>query len=228
MITFEAWPKISRLSRANTTITEKIDGTNGAVIIQPVDIESPMFIADTPSKVIQFGDDWFEVAAQSRKRIIEPGDDNYGFARWVWDNAKELADLLGVGRHFGEWWGQGIQRGYGMDRKVFSLFNYHRFSKIAQERHDWRNRANTINMSTVPLLDVGKFSDVSIKKAIDSLRENGSFASAEWGSNFPKPEGVVIYHSELKGSLKAFLENDDVPKSSVGRWQMNDIPLEVR
>lgn len=219
MITFEAWPKTPRLNRDNTTITEKIDGTNAAVIIQKMD-----FLDIWGKDVRDYGavawvpgvDDhqWvYLVGAQSRKRLLSRSSDNYGFAHWVLDNASELVALLGVGRHFGEWWGQGIQRRYGMNHKVFSLFNYHRFSKLAQEWHDWRNRAKAIYMTVVPLLGVGKFSDILIQDTLDDLRWGGSVATAEWGVQFDRPEGIIIRHAELGGNMKVLLENDDVPKS---------------
>ncbi|MCJ7726507.1 MAG: hypothetical protein MUP76_09000, partial [Acidimicrobiia bacterium] len=49
-------------------------------------------------------------------RWITPEVDNYGFARWVKDHEEELRTGLGAGLHFGEWWGQGIQRRYGQGR----------------------------------------------------------------------------------------------------------------
>ena len=67
------------------------------------------------------------VYAQSRTRILTPDFDNFGFARWVSENDLLLAKL-GRGLHFGEWWGRGIQRGYGLEGKRFSLFNTHRWA----------------------------------------------------------------------------------------------------
>lgn len=51
----------------------------------------------------------------SRTRWITPEDDNYGFAKWANENKEELLKL-GIGQHFGEWWGSGIQRGYNLQR----------------------------------------------------------------------------------------------------------------
>jgi hypothetical protein len=96
---FQGYPKIPRHYRESFTITEKIDGTNGCVVIT------------------EHG----EVFAQSRSRFITPDDDNMGFAQWVYENKEELL-LLGPGYHYGEWWGQGIQRRYFENHKVFSLF----------------------------------------------------------------------------------------------------------
>jgi hypothetical protein len=67
---------------------------------------------------------------RSRSRWITPDDDNFGFAAWVEANRDELL-TLGPGRHFGEWWGSGIQRGYGLPKgeKRFSLFNVSRWGE---------------------------------------------------------------------------------------------------
>lgn len=97
---FKKWPKTPRLTSDTFTITEKIDGTNACVV------------------VLEDG----EVLAQSRTRIITPEDDNFGFAAWVDDNKYELLKL-GPGHHYGEWWGQGIQRNYGLKERRLSLFS---------------------------------------------------------------------------------------------------------
>src|SRR3990167_9351566 len=103
MIEFRPFSKIARLSR-EIVITEKIDGTNG---------------------VIAIGDDG-EFAVGSRSRWITPDADNFGFAKWAYTHEAELREL-GAGFHYGEWWGQGIQRGYGLKEKRFSLFNVKRW-----------------------------------------------------------------------------------------------------
>src|SRR5690242_15477805 len=106
-IEFEAFPKIPRLRR-DMVVTEKIDGTNAAIGIKPAGTfnfeegPDPAIIA-----CVGVGDDDYVVYAQSRKRLITPDADNYGFARWVVDNAQTLALDLGPGLHFGEWWGHG-------------------------------------------------------------------------------------------------------------------------
>lgn len=103
---FEAFPSISRLSRS-FTVTEKIDGTNAQV------------------HVSEDG----TVCAGSRSRWITPEADNFGFAAWVKAHEDELRNGLGVGSHFGEWWGAGIQRRYGLAEKRFSLFNVARWGE---------------------------------------------------------------------------------------------------
>src|SRR5258708_1600570 len=103
--TFHEFPKIARLSR-DCIITEKIDGTNAQVV------------------VLEDG----RVLAGSRSRFLTKETDNFGFHLWVTQHEDELRGL-GPGRHYGEWWGSGIQRGYGLRKgeKRFSLFNVSRW-----------------------------------------------------------------------------------------------------
>ncbi len=115
---FVGWPKISRLNR-DVCITEKIDGTNAAIgIIENAPAAEGMPAVNT-----------YTVYAQSRTRIITPENDNMGFARWVEKNKEVLIKTLGPGLHFGEWWGCGIQRGYDLSERRFSLFNVKRWEK---------------------------------------------------------------------------------------------------
>jgi hypothetical protein len=167
---FKEFEKISRLKR-NVVITEKIDGTNACVVISPEGI----------------------VSAQSRSKVITPDDDNYGFARWVEDNAEQLAGL-GEGYHFGEWWGAGIQRRYGMDRKVFSLFNCGRWHA---------DNPPPPCCSVVPIIAQGHLTDAD--KALEDLNANGSRAAP----GFMKPEGIIVYHSAARMYFKMTIEKDD-------------------
>ena len=111
---FKAWPKIPRLENEVYHITEKIDGTNAAIIIKPLE----KFVDALPI----WYNDVYAIGAQSRTRLITPEDDNFGFAKWVKDNAEQLIADLGVGYHYGEWWGNGIQRGYGLEERRFSFY----------------------------------------------------------------------------------------------------------
>jgi hypothetical protein len=187
VIEFKEWPKIPRLNK-NIVVTEKIDGTNACVV------------------VTEDG----QVAAQSRTRIITPDNDNYGFAKWVEANASDLR-RLGPGYHYGEWWGQGIQRRYGLEEKRFSLFNIGRWADV----HGTNGPAYPSGQQfapeccyVVPVLVRGSRPDV-IDIALNSLRAFGSVASL----NYMKPEGVCVF---LNGHYyKVLLENDDIPKSTV-------------
>ena len=164
MITFEAFPKLPRLHK-NVTITEKIDGTNAQIIIT------------------EDGD----IGAASRTRLITPQDDNFGFAKWVEGNKDELLKL-GPGRHFGEWWGLGIQRGYGLKEKRFSLFNSYR----------WTREKPPECCSVVPILYEGVYDDEAVRFAWFDLRDYGSKAAP----GFMDPEGLVMWHDAAKSYFK--------------------------
>jgi len=193
---FEAFPKIPRLNR-NMTITEKIDGTNACVIITECHPGEYDAYAHPTSDLR-----WL-LGAQSRKRLINPTDDNMGFARWVWEHADSLAEDLGPGRHFGEWWGLGIQRGYGLDHKRFSLFNTKRWA--AADGH-----FTTPNLHVVPVLDEYAFSTERIDDCVKALGDGGSCAAP----GFPDPEGVVVYHHASGTMAKVTCKNDEKPKGA--------------
>jgi hypothetical protein len=108
---FRGFNKIPRLSR-EIIITEKIDGTNGLIYID----EQNNIFAGSRSR-------WLWGSIQD-----EIHNDNHGFAQWVKVNQTELLKL-GKGYHYGEWWGKGIQRGYNLQEKRFSLFNVGRWKK---------------------------------------------------------------------------------------------------
>lgn len=209
-IEFEAFPKIARLNR-NITITEKLDGTNAAVVIQPGSVRDSQ--DGLVAGVLQ-DDVFYHVAAQSRKRIITPGKgtDNYGFAGWVQDNADGLVALLGPGRHFGEWWGAGIQSGYGLPAgdKRFSLFNTARFG-TPEMLEDIEN-SRIPGLGVVPVLYEGVFDQRMIERVLQCLYDNGSEAAR----GFDRPEGIVIYHQALRTHLKVTLDGDEAPKGAAG------------
>lgn len=175
---FQAFGKIPRLSR-DIVITEKIDGTNG---------------------VIAIADDFTTMLVGSRSRWITPEADNYGFARWAFANKEELL-TLGPGRHFGEWWGSGIQRGYGLVKgdKRFSLFNVSK----------WTDEVRPRCCGVVPTLYQGPFSFSAIEDCLERLRRAGSQVSP-----FMNPEGVVIFHTASGHLYKKTLEGDEKPKGS--------------
>jgi hypothetical protein len=175
---FTGFPKIARLSR-EIIITEKIDGTNGQIFI---------------------GDDG-EFLVGSRKQWITPQNDNHGFARWACDHMDELIMGLGPGRHFGEWWGSGIQRGYGLPKgeKRFSLFNVRRWG-------DDSIRPKCCDV--VPVLYTGNFHTDYIFLIINRLAIGGSVAAP----GFMKPEGVIIYHTAANIMFKKTIENDEKGK----------------
>ncbi len=196
-IEFKEFPKISRYSR-EVIVTEKIDGTNACIFI---------------------GEDG-EFLTGSRTRWITPEDDNYGFSRWAYEHKNELMQL-GPGRHFGEWWGNGIQRGYGLPKgeKIFSLFNVIRWCLHGQEPQPIKTGdPRTVKMQDVlppcvgivPFLWHGNFDDLDVKLLLDDLSRNGSYAVAY---KFMQPEGIVIWHVAGNVGFKKTIEKDSEPKS---------------
>lgn len=200
MSEFQEFPKMARLSR-ECVITEKIDGTNAQVYV--VDIGGARGDGEiaraSEGSVAVVGD--YAIYAGSRNRWITPQADNFGFAAWVKAHAEELVKL-GEGRHFGEWWGAGIQRGYGLQKgeKRFSLFNTHRWSDPA---------TRPVCVGVVPVLYAGLFSTDAVEECISSLRAQGSFAAP----GFMNPEGIVVFHIAAGVGFKKTLDKDEQPKS---------------
>lgn len=197
---FKPFPKIARLSR-DVVVTEKIDGTNAQVYIVHKDEISSLTQIEGAVNII----DGYIIYAGSRTRWIKPGKetDNYGFAAWVRDNANELVKL-GPGSHFGEWFGSGIQRGYGLKEKRFALFNTARWS-------DAGVRPKCCDV--VPVLYSGIFDTREVETALESLRVKGSYMAP----GFMRPEGVIIYHTASGTLYKKTLEKDQEPKSLAQR-----------
>ena len=192
---FVEFPKMARLSR-ECVITEKIDGTNAQI-----------FISDDGQMLVG-----------SRSRWITVKEDNHGFARWALQHRDELF-TLGPGRHFGEWWGSGIQRGYGLVKgeKRFSLFNVVRWCLHGETPQSITASGELQEVlppccSLVPVLYRGVFTSDACDQALEVLRAHGSQAS----QGFMKPEGIVCFHLAANCGFKKTLEKDDLPKALSG------------
>lgn len=197
---FQVFKKIARLRR-DCFVTEKIDGTNGCV-----GVSEPGVIPDSvnvPVSILETSVGPVSVYAGSRSRWVLPGKttDNHGFAAWVKENAEELL-TLGPGYHHGEWWGRGINRGYGLDHRRFSLFNVSRWCGPD------RGGAPAC-CSTVPILYQGTFNSLKIDYCLTALSTFGSLAAP----GFDRPEGIAVYHTAAGSFFKVTIDNDDVPKS---------------
>lgn len=199
---FREFPKVPRLTR-EVVVTEKIDGTNACVAI----IDGTHLYDPNVTPVAAVGP--LTIYAQSRTRIITPEDDNFGFARWVRDNAEELAQL-GPGHHFGEWWGRGIQRGYGLQERRFSLFNVARWLRVGEYPTDDTRLFPPACCDAVPVLYRGPFDTARIDEELKLLRDFGSLAAP----GFSKPEGVMLYHTAAGQYFQKTIEKDDAPKGA--------------
>lgn len=189
-VEFVEFQKMARLSR-ECIVTEKIDGTNGCICIT----------------------DDGEMLVGSRTRWITPENDNYGFAAWACAHKDELL-TIGPGRHFGEWWGQGIQRNYELKEKRFSLFNVTRWCLAGQPRQQIPcGDPRIVKMQEtlpaccglVPVLYRGEFDTRRVIHALDQLKTAGSVAVP----GFMRPEGIVCYHVAAGVGFKKTIEKDE-------------------
>jgi hypothetical protein len=184
---FESFPKIGRLNR-DCTITEKIDGTNAQILFSE---EGIMLVGSRKRQI------WPEGTEGKSK-----GCDNMAFANWAYDNQGELFKFLGPGRHYGEWAGRGIQRGYGLESKRFYLFNTFRWgvtnAAIPQELY-------SIGLDSVPVLYEGAFCTGVVNDELEYLKLHGSMLN----SDFTEAEGLMVYHHGLRVYAKVTCKKDE-------------------
>jgi hypothetical protein len=213
-IPFVSFPKISRWSR-DVIVTEKIDGTNAQIYIPEPGrcecghdttlhpgggecsaVESGLQMQAERCGCLAFKNE-VSIFAGSRNQWITPEKDNMGFARWVENNKTELLKL-GPGSHFGEWWGPGIQRGYGLKEKKFSLFNVHRWG-------DGGKDVRPACCDVVPVLWRGPMDALDVPQIMTKLDYTGSIASP----GFMRPEGIVIFCTAGGQLFKKTFEKDE-------------------
>ena len=210
---FEKFDKIPRLSR-DIVITEKIDGTNAQICIinrqnyfqehyNPDNPDMTRAWIDEIDEQLVYKNDEFFVLAGSRKKWLDVSSkgDNFRFAKWVVENAEELIKL-GEGKHYGEWYGKGIQRNYGLDEKRFALFNVKKW-----EDPEVRPKCCEV----VPVLYRGMFDTEMIGNTLMTLKEYGS----KIAPGFMNPEGIVIYHTASARLFKKTIYDDEKPKEQV-------------
>lgn len=141
------------------------------------------------------------------------------------DHEEEIRHL-GVGRHFGEWWGSKIQRTYGLRNgdKRFSLFNTIRWCEAGSTPKVRSEGPNGIIMqkvlppcvSLVPELYRGPFDTNKIEEVLQDLISHGSYASP-----FMNPEGIVIYHVAAGVGFKKTIEGDQYSKEVFKQMSKN-------
>lgn len=183
---FKPFPKIPRLFR-HCVITEKIDGTNASIHI---------------------GEDG-SFRTGSRNRWITPEDDNFAFSKWAHQNKEELLKL-GPGAHYGEWYGIGIQRGYGLSERRLALFNTKRWvaAKLGED-----NFPKCVEV--VPVLYEGVFSTAEVNRCITELRNKGTFLGGGILRTGYASEGVVVYLPAAGQLFKVTCENDEQHKGQI-------------
>jgi len=214
---FEKFDKIPRLSR-DIVITEKIDGTNAQVYIVKKLSLLVDYDIDTMTGIKTFceeefikkyslyeTEDYFMFAGSRKKWLdISSKGDNFQFAKWVEANAKELLKL-GEGRHYGEYYGKGIQRNYGLEEKRFALFNVGKWADHNEPIEVLDKRVYPPKCCyIVPVLYKGMFDTATIQIQLDLLANCGSRVA----EGFKNPEGIVIYHTASGKLFKKTIYDD--------------------
>lgn len=189
---FKSFEKIGHIGKLYMRITEKLHGSNAQVYIYRDE------------------NDTLQLRVGSRTRWIAPGDDNYGFAQFVYSNKEEFIEKLGEGRHYGEWVGLAINGGYNLPEKRLYLFNWVR----------WQDKELPTRVHTVPLLYTGKFSLEAIEETMQKLKETGSHISP----GYMKPEGIVV---EIDGRFyKKVFEAEEIAWAGIRKEKVR-VPRET-
>lgn len=191
MTKFVEWEKTTRL-HSPVVVTEKLDGINGAVIVERLDEDISVdninnsFMHNTTGELFIF-----DVSAQTRSRLVYPGEDSTGFAHWVAERADQLAVDLGVSpvdgspaHHFGEFMKKGLKA------PKFYLFNTGRWAGV---------EFNTPDLDVVPVLYEGDYYEGLAEEVLEDLRKNGSRVHP----GIPA-EGVCIFWRHNQTIMKAF------------------------
>ncbi|MFE1095862.1 RNA ligase family protein [Streptomyces smyrnaeus] len=213
---FPKFPKTTRVTK-DVVLTEKIDGTNGLIYVQDANTEDARVMPGYDSFVSTWHGDYF-IRAGSRNRWLKPGkeSDNYGFASFVREHAEDLAGLR-PGLHYGEWFGKGINRGYGLEEKRFALFNAGRFYDPKAPYTDpqtidygYGERPCPDSLTVVPVLAVTTFASVS--RYLDIVCDTMPGAFSFLNMDFARPEGVMVYDTATKVYKKCIFGSTS-PKS---------------
>jgi len=227
---FKEFKKIPRLSR-DIIVTEKIDGSNGQICITDFSMDEDycdrVFIDNETTSITlnSLGYDFVNnfclgkkqlseyhylyMFAGSRNRWLQIGKqtDNMAFATWVKENAEQLFEL-GKGCHYGEWYGKGIQRGYGLEEKRFALFNVSKWQNKNLPLVDEKQKYPPSCCEVVPILYEGEFCTETINVVLGFLIVAGSRAVP----GYMNPEGIVVFHTASGQYFKKTILNDEKPK----------------
>ena len=211
MSNYASFPSIERLENIYCVISEKVDGTNSLIEINEV------FPVGEPKEIqVRFG---------SRNRYITFNNDNAGFANFFRHYEARFKDVaadiilkeLEVSgetltecqeqyplRIYGEWFGSGIQRGYGLKDKFFMPFSTFYAEKLIEYQ--------VPNIIKPNIMYTGKFSQEIADICMQTLT-NGSLVIPE----FKRPEGIVIhfpkYNLRLKQTFEGSKWEQNIPKA---------------
>lgn len=168
-LNFKKFPKIARLE-SNVIITEKIDGTNGQ-IYKTVD---------------------GQILIGSRSQWLTIEKDNFGFAKWVKQYEKEWLKFLQPDqRIYGEWYGHGIQRGYGLKEKRFMIFN------------PVGDLPNILNVERSTILYEGVLDYLGALLSWKSWLINFGSKHVE---GYNRPEGLIVYFKDNATLFKIIID----------------------
>lgn len=168
MSEFKSWREIEKFQGVHVQITEKLNGTNGVILIE----EENGVLKATPG---------------SRTRFLDPvhGSDNYGFGAFVKANEQEICEKLGQGYHYGEWIGPGINGGgYDLKEKHFVLFD---------RRRNPPEKPLPPRFGVVPLLYDGVFTDAIVETVLEDLKKSGS----KYSPGYMAVEGIVLFFPQF-------------------------------
>ena len=200
MSEYPKYPSIERFENIYSVISEKVDGTNGLMEIHEV---FPKPDSDV-THVVTFG---------SRNKWIDVHSDNAGFANFFTphiDKIVRVPEILKANavneldnrnkacnmpiRIYGEWFGQSIQRTYGLKQKLFMPFH----TLLAKALIE----AGVPNIIEPFIFYTGKF-DKSISDGfMDTLKTHGSCVVP----GYFQAEGIVVYFPTYNFCLKDTFE----------------------
>jgi hypothetical protein len=115
------------------------------------------------------------------------------------DNGLHIAEKLGEGYHYGEWYGTGIQKNpHKIDGRRFALFNSNRWRDGRQERPD--------GFECVPILYEDVYTNTIIEETMQALRLRSIAFSY-------KAEGIVVWYHTTRRYEKFTFETAE------GKWK---------
>lgn len=162
---FKGFKKIPRTENMVCEITEKLDGTNGVILIK----NRTLVAVGSKNRWLSAEHD---LAAQK---------DTPGFYSWCYEPEREAwLKQLDDGYYYGEFIGKGIQRTYDLNHRRFYLFRYDLKEKMENER---------LGIYTIPHLCTCNLETLesSLRSSRTVLLLKGSFVN-----DFEKTEGLVV------------------------------------